>query len=72
MIIPEQIDTEIDFRQWVADMYHCSECWGERTTVHDFRYNMRNWIADSIEVPQFVPVSAAVAYWNRLCELYPQ
>lgn len=59
-----------DFRQWIADMYHCCGQWGTKYTVPDFRYDMRNWIAEGIEVPAFVPVSKAVRYWNELSDLY--
>ena len=67
--VPET--TGEDFRQWLADLYHCCEEWGMRYTVSEFRYTVRQWAAECAELPEFVPVSAAVRYWNQLADIYP-
>ena len=67
--VPET--TSEDFRQWLADLYHCCEEWGMRYAVSEFRHTVRQWIAEGMEVPESVPVSAAVRYWNRLADIYP-
>ena len=60
-----------DFRQWLADLYHCCESWGIKYTVSEFRYTLRQWIAEGMEVPEIVPVSVSVRYLNRLADAYP-
>ena len=60
-----------DFRQWLADLYHCCESWGMKYTVEEFRYTLRQWIAEGVEIPESVPISASVCYWNRLADAYP-
>jgi len=63
--------THEDFRQWLADLFHCCESWDIRYTVEEFRNTFRQWIAEGVEVPESVPVSEAVRHWNRLADSYP-
>ena len=61
-----------DFRQWLADLFHCSDSWEMKYTVSEFRYAFRQWVVEGVEVPESVPVSIAVRYWNRLSDLHAE
>lgn len=63
-----------DYRQWIADVYHCSDCWGVTMTAEDMRITLiesaREKDPDDYSPdPSLAPECAA--YWNELCELYP-
>lgn len=63
-----------NFRQWIADVYHCSEAWGQETTADEMKTMLSETRAQS-DPADYVPdtsLSAACAeYWNHLCKAYP-
>ena len=63
-----------DWRQWIADVYHCSGTWGEKTTAEDIRIMLQETAlekapGDYSPDPSMAP--ACAAYWNDLCDMYP-
>lgn len=63
-----------DYRQWIADVYHCSECWGETMTEDDMRITLTE-AAREKDPDDYSPdpslAAECAAYWNELCDLYP-
>lgn len=60
--------------QWIADVYHCSDCWGQRMTVDEMRIMLtetmhEKWPGDYSPDPDLAP--ECTAYWNELCDMYP-
>lgn len=77
--VPSRLDLcaappEGDWRQWIADVYHCSDCWGEKMTVDDMRV-MLTESAREKDPDDYSPdpslAAACAACWNELCDLYP-
>ena len=63
-----------DFRQWIADAYHCSEIWGQEMTEGDMRtllIESRLQAFPDDYVPDTSLSAACTAYWNELCRHYP-
>lgn len=63
-----------DWKQWIADMYHCSECWGHRMTEDEMRLDLvesRKQADPCDYVPDPSLAAQCASYWNELCELYP-
>lgn len=59
--------------QFIADMYHCSDTWGEKTTEENMRVTL-------VELQDLYPddycpspslFRECAAYWNQLCDQYP-
>ena len=62
------------YKQWVADVYHCSGEWGQKMTPEDMRVTLEETRLQCWEGDYVPPVSLyreCAAYWNQLCELYP-
>ena len=63
-----------DYRQWIADVYHCSESWGQRMTNDDMLI-MLTESAKQKDPEDYSPdlslYHECAAYWNQLCETYP-
>lgn len=64
-----------NYRQWVADVYHCSDEWGTKVTDDE----MKTLLEEShiqAGTDDYVPAVSlyrqCAAYWNKLCDLYPQ
>ena len=63
-----------DYKQWIADVYHCSECWGNKMTDEEMLLDLAETRrqADPDEyVPDIMLYKECAAYWNRLCDMYP-
>ena len=63
-----------DWQQWIADTYHCGENWGIRITVSQMRTALiesRKWADPDDYVPDPSLASECAAYWNDLCDRYP-
>lgn len=62
------------FRQWIADLYHCSDCWGQKMDDDDMLLlliEMQKEKDPDDYSPDPVQFLECTAYWNELCELYP-
>ena len=61
-------------KQWIADVYHCSENWGQAMTDEEMRMDleetMRLKFPDDYS-PDPSLYKECAAYWNKLCRLYP-
>ena len=68
-------ESELDkAKQYIADVYHCSENWGEKVTVSEMTVNLTEWNNEKDTGEYCPPVSLAPVlsiYWNELCEQYP-
>ena len=63
-----------DWRQWIADVYHCSECWGQRISVDEMRLfliEMKKEKMPGDYSPSPFLCKECASYWNELCTLYP-
>lgn len=67
-------DRSGDYKQWIADVYHCSECWGQKQTdeemLLDLAESRRQAYPDDY-VPDIILYHECAAYWNELCDAYP-
>ena len=63
-----------DYRQWIADVYHCSDCWGQTMSEEDMLYELTETIRQK-DPDDYSPdpylYRECAAYWNELCALYP-
>lgn len=60
--------------QWIADVYHCSDCWGERMTEDDMRITLKESMKEKDQDDYSPDPSMArecAAFWNELCDMYP-
>jgi len=61
-------------QQWIADVYHCSDCWGQTMDEDEMRIMLveSEKEKDPDDYSPAPDLSAeCTAYWNELCELYP-
>ena len=69
--IPSEIEKA---RQWVADDYHCSEIWGQKQTEEEMLLElteMQKCKSPEDYSPHPVLFRECAAYWNALCDAYP-
>ena len=63
-----------NYRQWIADVYHCSECWGQKMTEEEMLLDLTE-TAKQKDPDDYSPdpslYKECAAYWNALCEAYP-
>lgn len=63
-----------DYKQFVADLYHCSETWGTIMTVKDMYILLSEYIKTK-EPDEYCPkleqAKQCAIYWNKLAKLYP-
>lgn len=67
-------DTNGDYRQWIADYYHCSETWGQKMTEGEMLLQLvetRRETDPSEYVPDITLYRECCEYWNQLCDAYP-
>ena len=67
-------DSRGDYRQWIADAYHCSACWGQKMTDKEMLLDLaeaRRQTDPDDYVPDIMLYHECAAYWNELCEAYP-
>ena len=70
----QERDQAGDWRQWIADVYHCSECWGQKTTELEMLMDLaesRRQADPEDFVPDITLYKECAAYWNELAEAYP-
>ena len=63
-----------DWQQWIADVYHCSDCWGCKMTDEEMLLDLvesRKHADFDDYVPDPTLYKECAAYWNELCEAYP-
>ena len=60
-----------DYKQYIADIYHCCEAWGQKVTEEEMRINIASWREEFDDCPRHLPVKACTRYWNELCDMYP-
>ena len=61
-------------KQYIADVYHCSECWGIKQTPEDMKANLTEWNLardPGKYCPSVSLYNELAAYWNELCDMYP-
>ena len=61
-------------RQYIADVYHCSDTWGQKMTEDEMKANLEQWQQetdpeDGCPVPELY--KECTRYWNELCDMYP-
>ena len=60
--------------QWIADVYHCSDCWGCKTKYSWMKLDLQETRKQKDPGDYSPPVKmykVCADYWNRLCDLYP-
>ena len=61
-------------KQYIADIYHCSNDWGVKVTEADMLVNLQEW-NQAKDPGEYCPalglVAVCTSYWNELCDLYP-
>lgn len=70
----QERDLAGDWRQWIADMYHCSECWGQKMTELEMLLDLaetRRQADPDDYVPDIMLYHECAEYWNELCDAYP-
>ena len=68
IMLPEEAE------QWIADVYHCSEIWGQKQTEEEMLIELTEtleWKDPDDYSPDPSLYKECAAYWNLLCELYP-
>ena len=64
-----------DYRQWIADFYHCSDCWGQRMSEEDMRVTLEEILKEK-DPDDYSPnpflFRECAASWNELCDIYPE
>ena len=67
-----QIDDEC--AQWIADVYHCSDSWGQTMTDEAMRILLIETAQEKFPEdysPDPSLYRECAAYWNELCEAHP-
>ena len=61
-------------KQWLADVYHCCETWGEKETSKTMFIMLAEHMKQK-DPENFSPHPSlcreCAAYWNKLCDAYP-
>ena len=66
--------TDPNYEQWTADCYHCSEIWGQKQIdmemyIELMETQLQKFPEDYSPSPYLFRECAA--YWNELCDMYP-
>ena len=68
------MDNRNDYRQWIADVYHCSDCWGQKMTDGDMCIMLVESAREK-DPDDYSPDPSlyheCAEFWNELCDLYP-
>ena len=70
----QERDKHGDYKQWIADVYHCSGCWGQKQTDEEMLLELaesRRQADPEDYVPDIDLYQECAAYWNDLCDRYP-
>lgn len=61
-------------KQWLANVYHCCECWGEKETSKSMFIMLCETMKEK-DPGDFSPHPSlcvdCAKYWNKLCDMYP-
>lgn len=78
--IPEELhqepekETENDYTQWIADVYHCSDIWGQKMTYDEMHIMLTEHEKEK-DPEDYSPAphlfKECCEYWNSLCDMYP-
>lgn len=63
-----------NYVQYISDVYHCSEEWGQKVTEEDMKASLEEWSKEAAPgeyVPDITLFKQCAAVWNGLCEAYP-
>jgi hypothetical protein len=69
----EKRDVNGDYKQWVADSYHCSGTWGQKMTELEMLIELaetRRQTDPGEYVPDITLYRECCEYWNQLCDAY--
>lgn len=55
--------------QFLADIYHCCDMWGQTTTAQEMETNIKEWTLCGIDCPFPDPVLYA-EIWNNFAKMY--
>jgi hypothetical protein len=67
-------DSTGDYKQWIANTYHCSGCWGQKMTEFEMLLDLaesRRQADPDDYVPDISLYHECMEYWNELCDRYP-
>jgi len=70
----QERDLSGNWQQWVADVYHCSDAWGQKMTDEEMLLDLaetRRQADPDDYVPDIMLYHECAAYWNQLCDAYP-
>lgn len=62
-----------NYKQWVADVYHCSDVWGTKVTDEEMKTLLEEshiQAGTGEYVPAISLYQKCAAYWNKLCDLF--
>ena len=65
---------DTNWKQWIADVYHCSDPWGEVQTDESMFIMLKEtleWKDPDDYSPDPALAHECAVYWNELCEMYP-
>lgn len=66
--------TDNEYTQYIADIYHCSDIWGQKYTDMEMYIELMETQKQKTPgdySPDPFLFQECAAYWNELCELYP-
>ena len=62
------------YKQWIADVYHCSETWGQKMTEEEMLLDLTETEKQK-DPGDYSPApylfKECCEYWNYLCDIYP-
>lgn len=64
---------DCNYKQWIADIYHCSDSWGQKMTHDEMLINIIEWNKQT-DGSEYCPTpelyKECAEYWNYLCDAY--
>ena len=67
-------ETDDRYKQWIADVYHCSETWGQKMTEEEMLLDLTETEKQK-DPGDYSPspylYRECCKYWNHLCDMYP-
>ena len=62
-------------KQWIANNYHCSGCWGIKQTYYEMKLELSETMLQKDPDDYSPPVEMfriCARYWNKLAMMYPE
>ena len=63
-----------DYQQWIANVYHCSDIWGQKMTYYEMKIDLTETMKQK-DPDDYSPdpslYKECCRYWNELCERFP-